>query len=232
MRGFGPDDLLDCYRRGVFPMAEDRDDPRLFVIDPDARAILPLEHFHVPRRLKKTVRNTAYRVTCDHAFGEVMEACAEPAPGRENTWINDWILDLYAALHKRGHAHSIEVMDDDRLIGGLYGVSLGGAFFGESMFSRATDVSKIALVHLVARLRLGRFRLLDAQFMTEHLRQFGAEEVTRAEFQNRLRAALKAETDFYASSSPGGALSGTEALSALPEEGASGTGDDGKTGSG
>lgn len=221
MRGFGPDELLDCYRRGVFPMAEDRDDPRLFVIDPDARAVLPLDRFHVPRRLKKTVRNTPYRVTCDHAFGEVMEACAEPAPGRENTWINDWILDLYTALHERGHAHSIEVMDGERLIGGLYGVSLGGAFFGESMFSRATDVSKIALVHLAARLRLGGFRLLDAQFMTEHLRQFGAEEVPRAEFHKRLKAALDVETDFYASSSAGGSLSGAEALSALSVDSAS-----------
>lgn len=231
MRGFGPDELLDCYRRGVFPMAEDRDDPRLFVVDPDARAILPLGGLHVPRRLKRTIRNTTYRVTCDHAFGEVMEACAEPAPGRENTWINDWILDLYADLHAQGNAHSVEVMEGDRLIGGLYGVSLGGAFFGESMFSRAADVSKIALVHLAARLRLGGYRLLDAQFMTEHLRQFGAVEISRAVFHERLETALEAEANFYASSSAGASLSGAEALSALSAETAS-EAVVGKTGSG
>ncbi len=231
MRGFGPEELLDCYRRGVFPMAEDRDVPRLFVIDPDARAVLPLDGFHIPRRLRKTVRNTPYRITCDHAFDDVMEACAEPAPGRENTWINDWILDLYSELHAQGNAHSVEVLEGGRLIGGLYGISLGGAFFGESMFSRAADASKIALVHLAARLRLGGYKLLDAQFMTDHLRQFGAQEIPRAEFQERLAVALNVEADFYAGSSAGASLSGAEALSALSDDNAS-EAVVGKTGSG
>ena len=146
---FGTQDLLACYRRGVFPMADARDDPNLFLVDPDMRGILPLDDFHIPKRLKRTVVREPYRVTVDTAFTRVMESCAEETDGRESTWINSAILNLYSALHREGHAHSVECWDDDKLVGGLYGVAIGGAFFGESMFSRATDASKIALVHLV-----------------------------------------------------------------------------------
>jgi len=212
MRAFGPDALLNCYRRGVFPMAESRDDPRLFIIDPDQRGILPLESFHVPRRLRRTVRNTPWRVVCDADFDAVIRACAEERASRDATWINDWIIDLYGALHARGHAHSVEVRDGESLVGGLYGVSIGAAFFGESMFSRARDASKIALVHLVARLRIGGYRLLDAQFISDHLRQFGAQEIPRDAFLKRLREALGAHGDFHAASSSGSGLSGGDGI--------------------
>ena len=173
---FDTNDLLNCYRRGVFPMADSREDMRLFLMDPDLRGVLPLERFHVPKRLQRTVRQNPYRVTVDTAFNRVIEACAEPHPSRPATWINDAILNLYGALHRQGHAHSIECWNDnDQLIGGLYGVSLGGAFFGESMFSRATDASKIALVHLVARLIVGGYKLLDALFLIPHLELFWLE---------------------------------------------------------
>lgn len=194
---FGTQDLLACYQRGVFPMADARDDPNLFLVDPDMRGILPLDAFHIPRRLKRTIIREPYRVTADTAFTRVMEYCAEETSGRESTWINSAILNLYSALHREGHAHSVECWDGDQLVGGLYGVALGGAFFGESMFSRATDASKIALVHLAARLIEGGFTLLDAQFHNPHLEQFGLIEITRAQFKERLRKALTVEANFY-----------------------------------
>lgn len=194
----GPDDLLDCYRRGVFPMAETRTSTQLFLVDPAERGVLPLDGFHVPRRLARTVRRDPFRVSVDEAFGAVMRGCAACAPDRGETWINDDILALYGELHARGVAHSVECWRGETLVGGLYGVSLGAAFFGESMFSRATDASKVALVHLVARLIAGGYRLLDAQFHTEHLAQFGIETVPRATFKRRLQAALGARGDFHA----------------------------------
>ena len=188
---FDINDLLDCYRRGVFPMADSREDMRLFLMDPDLRGVLPLDRFHVPKRLARTVRQNPFRVTVDTAFNRVIEACAEPHPSRPATWINDAILNLYGALHRQGYAHSVECWtEDNQLAGGLYGVSLGGAFFGESMFSRATDASKIALVHLVARLIVGGYKLLDAQFHNPHLEQFGLEEITRDAFRTQLWRAL------------------------------------------
>ena len=194
---FGPADLLECYRRGVFPMAEARDDDRLFLVDPERRGILPLENFHVPRRLARYIRQDPFAITIDHSFSLVMRCCAQPAPGREDTWINGPIFELYATLHSQGYAHSVEVWDDHHdLVGGLYGVALGGAFFGESMFSTARDASKIALVHLVARLIQGGFTLLDAQFWTAHLSQFGAMEIPRADFKARLDRALARTADF------------------------------------
>lgn len=194
---FGTDDLLTCYRRGVFPMADSRDDPSLFLVDPELRSLLPLEAFHIPKRLKRRICQDPFRVTFDTAFTRVIEACAEPYAGRADTWINSGIVNLYSALHREGHAHSVECWEGDRLAGGLYGVALGGAFFGESMFSRADDASKIALVHLVARLIDRGFVLLDAQFHNPHLSQFGLIEVTRAQFRARLARALKVPASFH-----------------------------------
>jgi len=213
MEEFGPDALLARYRKGVFPMAESRYSRDVFLMNPDLRGVIPLDRFHVPRRLKRTVRNTPWRVICDTDFQSVIKACAAPSPNRSGTWINDWIIELYETLHARGHAHSIEVYDGEALLGGLYGVSLGGAFFGESMFSRARDASKIALVHLVARLRLGGYALLDAQFHNQHLVQFGLEEIPSELFHRELEAALALKADFYRASSAGGGLSGLEAIS-------------------
>jgi leucyl/phenylalanyl-tRNA--protein transferase len=187
-----PDLLLRAYRAGLFPMAETRETDRIFWLDPEWRGVLPLDAFHLPKRLVRTLRTAAPHVTADHAFADVIAGCAEPAPGREDTWINPEIEALFTALHRMGHAHSIEVWDRGDLIGGLYGVRIGGAFFGESMFSRATDASKIALAHLVARLRLGGFRLLDTQFITAHLARFGAVEIPRAEYRARLAEAIDA----------------------------------------
>ncbi|MEM7493629.1 MAG: leucyl/phenylalanyl-tRNA--protein transferase [Pseudomonadota bacterium] len=211
---FGTDDLLNCYRRGVFPMADSRDDPRLFIMDPDRRGILPLDDFHTPRRLRKTIRKDPFRITTDTAFNRVIDACAEAHISRPSTWINDTILNLYSGLHRKGHAHSIECWDDHgQLIGGLYGVSIGGAFFGESMFSRATDASKIALVHLVARLIAGGYTLLDAQFHNPHLDQFGLLEIPRADFHSRLAQALQVQADFYSiGDKVEGSVSGDTAL--------------------
>ena len=215
---FDTNDLLNCYRRGVFPMADSREDMRLFLMDPDLRGVLPLERFHVPKRLQRTVRQNPYRVTVDTAFNRVIEACATPHPSRPATWINDAILNLYGALHRQGYAHSVECWsDEDQLMGGLYGVSLGGAFFGESMFSRATDASKIALVHLVARLIVGGYKLLDAQFHNPHLEQFGLEEITRDSFRARLWRALRVEADFYSMGSRGSSSDGSTSLQAITQ---------------
>ena len=191
-----PGILLRAYAAGIFPMADSADDPELYWVDPEQRGVLPLDAFHIPHRLRRTIRSGIFEVRCNTAFTAVMQGCAEPAPDRPNTWINDEILKLYGALHLLGHAHSVETWYDGNLVGGLYGVSLGGVFCGESMFSRATDASKGALVHLVARLTLGGFTLLDTQFVTEHLRRFGAIEIPRAEYQRRLRSALKISAHF------------------------------------
>lgn len=204
-RVFGPKELLDCYRRGVFPMADDRDDPRLFLVDPDLRGVLPLNRFHVSKSLRKTIRQDAFEVRINTSFSRVMELCAEAAPDRPSTWINSPILNLYSTLHRIGHAHSVESWLDGELVGGLYGVSLQGAFFGESMFSRVTDASKVALAHLVAYLKRDGFVLLDTQFVTGHLQTFGVEEVPREEFQRRLAAAMKAEAQFGSGAGAAGA---------------------------
>lgn len=195
-RGFGPNELLDCYRRGVFPMADSADDPRLFLVDPDQRGVIPLERFHLSRKLRRVVESDRFTVRVDTAFSQVMEKCAEPAPGRVGTWINAPIHNLYGALHRMGHAHSVECWEGEELVGGVYGVRLNAAFFGESMFSRRTDASKVALVHLAARLIHGGFRLLDVQFITEHLKQFGAEEISREDFHRRLAEALASDAQF------------------------------------
>lgn len=191
-----PDLLLQAYAVGLFPMAEARDDTTLYWVEPKVRGILPLDGLHVPRRLRRTVRTGPYAVRVDTAFGAVIRACRESTATRPESWINDEIVRLYEALHAMGRAHSVECWKDDRLAGGLYGVSLGGAFFGESMFTRERDASKVALIHLVARLRRGGYRLLDCQFMTEHLRKFGAIEVPRERYRRLLAAALRVDGSF------------------------------------
>lgn len=213
-KAFGLSELIAAYRRGVFPMADSRHDPNLFLIDPDERGILPLTGFHVPRRLAKTVRKDPFRVTINTAFTRVMEACAEASDGRDTTWINAAILNLYGGLHRIGFAHSVECWEGTKLVGGLYGVALGSAFFGESMFSRQTDASKIALVHLVARLISGNYTLLDAQFHNPHLDQFGLMRVPRARFKIWLSDALKTEGDFQ---SPRAPKTGHEALQLITQ---------------
>ena len=198
-----PELLLRAYAEGIFPMAERRNDPTLFWVSPDRRGILPLDAFHVPRRLARTVRSDRFRVTADSAFLDVILACAAPAPDRRETWINAEIVHLYSALNASGYAHSLECWEGDRLVGGLYGVHLGGVFFGESMFSRLRDASKVALVHLVARLRAGGFKLLDAQFITAHLQQFGAIEIPREAYLSELRRALGVQAYWPAPSGSG-----------------------------
>lgn len=207
--GFGPDQLLDCYATGVFPMGEGRDDPRVFLVEPDQRGVIPLDGFRIPSRLRRTVRGDVFEVRVNTAFDAVVEACAAAAPGREDSWINAPIRRLYEELHARGCAHSVECWRDERLAGGLYGVTLGGAFFGESMFSRARDASKVALVHLVARLKRGGWRLLDAQFMTAHLGQFGAVETPQGAYLRLLKAARSVTPDMNAMVDP---MSGSEAV--------------------
>ncbi len=205
-----PEVLLKAYACGIFPMAENADDPALYWIEPEKRGIIPLDTFHIPSRLARTVRNTPYTVTCDRDFAGVMDGCAAPGPQRARTWINSRIRELYGALFEIGHCHSVEVYDGDKLVGGLYGVSLGSAFFGESMFHVARDASKIALVHLVARLKTGGYVLLDTQFLTDHLKTFGALEVPRARYHRMLTAALRDEADD--AKAFGGEMSGVDAL--------------------
>jgi leucyl/phenylalanyl-tRNA--protein transferase len=188
-----PEILLRAYAEGLFPMAERRGDATLYWVSPEKRGVIPLDSFHVPHRLARTVRSGHFTVTADRAFREVMLACAAPAPGREETWINDEILRLYTALHAGGHAHSIECWQAGEMVGGLYGVRLGAAFFGESMFSRARDASKVALVHLVSGLKRGGFVLLDTQFITTHLARFGAIEIPREQYLLKLQDALNRE---------------------------------------
>jgi leucyl/phenylalanyl-tRNA--protein transferase len=197
MLPLSPQLVLRAYTVGLFPMANDRDDPTIHWIDPRKRGVLPFDRFHVPKSLRRTLRRRPFEVTTDRAFADVIEACAEPGPSRPRTWLNDELIEIYVMLHRRGHAHSVECWADGTLIGGLYGVSLGSAFFGESMFSRVTDASKVALVHLVEHLRARGYRLLDTQFVTEHLRRFGAIEIPRGEYRRLLAHALAKRTAFY-----------------------------------
>ncbi len=196
MYGFTADDLIECYRRGVFPMADARHDERLFLVDPARRGIIPLDSFHVPRRLARTLRSGRFEIRVDSDFDAVIEACAAPRAARPETWINRTIQGLCGELFARGLAHSIETWREGRLVGGLYGIALGAAFFGESMFSLDRDASKVALIELVERLRAGGFTLLDAQLITDHLLSFGAVEIPRAEYHRRLELALKAKARF------------------------------------
>lgn len=193
-----PEVLLKAYACGIFPMAESAEDPALYWIEPERRGIIPLDRFHVPSRLARTVRSDRFTVVVDRDFDAVLDGCSQPMPGRGRTWINARIRNLYCKLYQRGDCHTIEVYQDGELVGGLYGVSLGRAFFGESMFHRARDASKVALVHLVARLKAGRYQLLDTQFVTEHLRTFGAVEVSRQAYHKQLDAALVGEGNFGA----------------------------------
>jgi leucyl/phenylalanyl-tRNA--protein transferase len=195
-----PEVLLKAYACGIFPMAENADDPALYWIEPEKRGIIPLDTFHVPSRLARTVRTTPFSVVCDRDFDAVIDGCAAPGPKRARTWINARIRSLYGGLFDIGHCHTVEVYDGTTLVGGLYGVSLGRAFFGESMFHVARDASKVALVHLVAHLKVGGYRLLDTQFLTDHLKLFGAIELPRIRYHRILAAALKdaADTDTFA----------------------------------
>jgi leucyl/phenylalanyl-tRNA--protein transferase len=206
-----PEVLLKAYACGIFPMAESAEDAALYWIEPERRGVIPLDRFHVPARLARTVRADQFTVLVDRDFDAVIDGCAEAKPGRARTWINKRIRILYGKLYERGHCHTVEVYEEEQLIGGLYGVTLGRAFFGESMFHRARDASKIALVHLVARLKAGGFALLDTQFVTEHLKTFGATEVSRRVYHKQLEAALVGNGDFAALPIDG-PLPGAEAL--------------------
>lgn len=231
-----PDLLLRAYTIGVFPMADSRDAASVYWVEPKVRAILPLDGFHLSRSLRKTLLSERFAITADRAFADVVALCAESAADRPATWINAQIEQSMLTLHNRGAAHSIETWRDGELVGGLYGLALGGAFFGESMVSRATDASKVALAHLVARLRVGGFALLDCQFQTDHLASLGAVEISREDYLERLDAALGA-TDYAAGADGGvggvgaGSASSVEgeverrapdffALDAVPDEGA------------
>ena len=194
--GLTPELLLRAYAAGIFPMAEGRDDPDVFWVDPRMRGVLPLDGVHVPRSLRKTMRQDRFEVRCDADFRSVVRACAARARGRDETWINHSIEDAVIGLHDMGFAHSMECWRGGELVGGLYGIALRGAFFGESMFSRETDASKVALMHLVARLRLGRFRLLDTQFVTNHLERFGVVEIPARVYLEELERALDAQCVF------------------------------------
>ncbi|MGF9562193.1 leucyl/phenylalanyl-tRNA--protein transferase [Neorhizobium sp. JUb45] len=185
------DILLRAYSIGLFPMADSADDPEIFWVEPDLRGIIPLDTFHVSKSLSKAIRKAPFEIRFDTAFAAVMDGCAEAVEDRPSTWINSTIRALYTELHGLGHAHSVEAWEGGELVGGLYGVSLGAAFFGESMFSRRTNASKICLVHLVERLRRNGFRLLDTQFTTDHLKTFGAIDVPKAEYLVMLQAAVE-----------------------------------------
>lgn len=198
MQVIDPEILLSAYAAGIFPMADHRAALDVFWVEPEERGVLPLNGFHLPRSLAKLLRSERFALTADRAFDQVIDACAAPSPGRADTWINPTIITAYRALHEQGSAHSIECWEGDVLVGGLYGIKLGAAFFGESMFSRATGASKCALAALVARLRIGGFRLLDTQFLTNHLARFGTIEVTRECYKGLLAAALSAAGDFAA----------------------------------
>lgn len=192
-----PELLLRAYAAGVFPMSEGRDDPELFWVDPRERGILPLEGFHISRSLARRIRQAPFDIRINTDFAGVVEGCAD----RDETWINAEIFELYQQLHATGHAHSLELWEGDALIGGVYGVALGAAFFGESMFSRRRDASKIALAYLVSRLRFGGFELFDTQFVTDHLQSLGAVEISRAAYRSRLSDALQKPANFLAQSS-------------------------------
>lgn len=197
-----PDLMLRAYRHGLFPMAETRRGDRLYWLDPERRGVLPLGCFHLPRRLLRTVLSGGFEITADRDFAATIAGCAASAPGREDTWINPQIEALFVELHRMGVAHSVECRRDGKLVGGLYGVALGGVFFGESMFSTVRDASKVALVHLVARLRVLGFRLLDTQFVTAHLAQFGAVEIPRDAYRMQLAAGLAAPARWMAEIDP------------------------------
>lgn len=190
--GITPEILLRAYSIGLFPMAESADDPEIFWVEPDVRGVLPLDdRFHISKSLRKTIRQRPFDIRFNSDFDAVITACANETSDRPSTWINETIRTLYSALHRMGHAHSVEAWDDGELVGGLYGVSLGSAFFGESMFSRRTDASKICLVHLVEHLQRQHFTLLDTQFTTEHLKTFGALDVPKADYALMLAAAME-----------------------------------------
>lgn len=188
--------VLRAYAMGVFPMAESHDADTVFWVDPQMRGVLPLDRFHVPRRLKRTVRQGRFEVRCNTDFQAVIDGCAEQCDDRRDTWINDEVRALFRALHTMGVVHTVECWHEERLVGGLYGLQLGGAFFGESMFSRERDASKVALVHLVARMVYGGFTLLDTQFITEHLAQFGTEEIPREAYRTQLDRAMTEHAEF------------------------------------
>ena len=208
MPAINPEELLLAYRLGIFPMAESRFAKDVLWVRPHERCILPLDKFHVPRRLAATVRSDRYQITVNKEFTAVIRGCAEARPGRRDTWINEPIVDVFELLHSRGFAHSVEVWHDGKIVGGLYGLALGAAFFAESKFSRMTDASKVALVHLAARLKAGGYSLLDAQFPNPHLEQFGAITVTEERFQGLLARALSREGNFYGLAPGGGGPGG------------------------
>ena len=212
-----PDILLRAYSIGLFPMAESASDPNLFWVDPDERGVFPLDGLVVTRSLAKATRSDRYTIKVDHDYDGVIDGCAQSAPGREGTWINGRIRALYRALFDLGHVHTVEAWAGDELVGGLYGVAIGAAFFGESMFHRRTDASKVALVHLVARLRVGGFTLLDTQFVTEHLATLGAVAVPRPAYHALLAAAVARPSDFWAWPK-GTVVGGAQALAALGSE--------------
>lgn len=193
-----PSVLLKAYSVGLFPMAEAADDPAIFWVEPEVRGIIPLDNFHVPKSLARTIRRGTFEVTVNQAFDDVIAKCAEAADDRPTTWINQSIRNLCEQLHRMGHAHSVEAWQDGALVGGLYGISLNSAFFGESMFSRATDASKVCLAHLVEHLRVRGFRLLDTQFTTEHLKRFGAIDIAKADYEILLADAMQHPAHFNA----------------------------------
>ncbi|UFZ05420.1 leucyl/phenylalanyl-tRNA--protein transferase [Bradyrhizobium ontarionense] len=214
-----PEVLLRAYACGIFPMAESADDPTLFWVEPELRGLIPLDGFRVASRLARTVRSDTFVVTVNQAFKAVMDGCAEPQPGREDTWINRRIRELYSGLYALGHCHSVECWQDGELVGGLYGVSLGRAFFGESMFHRTRDASKVALVHLVARLIAGGFELLDTQYVTEHLKTFGAVEIPRRRYTALLEKALTGPAANFARLPVDQPIPGSEALAIIAARG-------------
>ena len=237
MTAINPEELLLAYRLGIFPMAESRNAKDVLWVRPHERCILPLDKFHVPRRLADTVKSDRFTVTVDKAFAAVIRGCAETRPDRRDTWINKPIVDVFTMLHERGLAHSVEVWLKDELVGGLYGLSLASAFFAESKFSRMRDASKVALVHLAARLKAGGYTLLDAQFPNPHLEQFGAVTVTEERFQMLLARALSREADFYLRSAGvpaagGAAAGGGTSAGALPGGGGRPAGSDFSAGPG
>jgi leucyl/phenylalanyl-tRNA---protein transferase len=197
-----PDLIVRAYHAGIFPMAEDATSPDVFWVSPKRRGILPLDTFHVSRSLRKTLRSHGYTIRVDTDFAAVIEGCATAGTDRETTWINPTLRDLYGQLFTRGICHTVEVWDGPAIVGGLYGLSLGAVFFGESMFHRATDASKIALAHLIERLRAGGYALCDTQFVTDHLRTFGGIEISREEYDERLAAGLARTADFHALDRP------------------------------